>query len=58
MKKWNWEAFAMLMLLSGLGFGTNKSIDTLSEWVLAWLCIGLPISLIAAYSLKEDDIAG
>lgn len=54
-KKWNWNSFFMIILLSCIGFLSNKSIvNTIDCFILA-ACFGIPVGLIFAWMSKDVD---
>lgn len=54
MKKWNWNLFGVIMIISWIGILGNENYTTFWEAELAATIIGLPLALTFAWMTKED----
>jgi hypothetical protein len=53
LKKWNWTAFLVIIVISFLGSFTNKNTHTVLDATILALITGLPIGLLWAWMTKE-----
>lgn len=55
LKKWNWEGFCFMIILSAIAVAGNESVNTIIDWLIIMGCCGLPISLGFACITKNDE---
>lgn len=53
MKKWNWGAFGMVMLICCIGVLGNKSVTNFIDGVILVSIVGLPIGLMWAWLSRD-----
>jgi len=52
--KLNWFGFIFVMALAMLGVTSNRSVESIEQWLIFVLVIGLPFSLFFLFAGKDS----
>lgn len=50
----NWSGFWMMLILCGLGLGTNESVVTFGIWAFMMLIFGVPIACFFLFAIGRE----